>query len=123
MKKYVLLILITIITIAANAQKDSAPDIKEIYYTNKAGEKITGIVLGKEKVVYMVIESANIIGKEVVIKMDEGEEYFYKKRFLKGGSSFRLIIKKDTQKVKLVVYNSRIKKHVKRRLRKESFPK
>ena len=65
--------------------------------------------------VYMVIESENAIGKKVVITMDEGEDYFYKKEFLGAGSSFKIAIKENTQKIKLIIYNPSNKKHLKLR--------
>tara|TARA_B110000091_G_C13545093_1_gene362076 strand:- start:344 stop:604 length:261 start_codon:yes stop_codon:yes gene_type:complete len=79
MKRNILLLLILIVTITANAQKDNEPLLKEIYFTNRAGEEIPGKVKVSDKWVYMVIESTNAIGEKVVLKMDEDGEYFYKK--------------------------------------------
>ncbi len=117
--KNILLLLIIIISITANAQQENSPELKEIYFTNKAGEKITGSLTVAEKVVYMVIESANAIGEKVVLKMDKDESYFYKKKFLAEGDSIKILIKKDIQKVKLVIYNPNKKSHVKRRTGKK----
>ncbi|NQX98228.1 MAG: hypothetical protein HRT73_10160 [Flavobacteriales bacterium] len=119
MERNILLLFIFIITITANAQKDNDPQLKEIYFTNRAGEKITGKVKVADKWVYMVIESANAIGEKVVLKMDEDENYFYKRKFLGEGDSIKILIKKDIQKVKLVIYNANNKKHVKRRTGKK----
>lgn len=115
MKKSILLLVVLIISISANAQKDSEPELKEIYFTNKAGEKITKSVTVADKMVYMVIESADAIGERVVLTMDKDESYFYKGKFLGEGDSIKILIKKDIQKVKLVIYNPNKKKHVKRR--------
>lgn len=123
MNKTILLQFMLLLSITINAQKDSVPQLKEIYFTNKLGEKITGTVSVSEKMVYMVIVSANAIGEKVVIKMDEGEDYFYKKEFLGAGSSFKIAIKENIQKVKLVIYNAHKKKHVKRRMKIEGSAK
>ncbi|MDG1477156.1 MAG: hypothetical protein P8Q14_08425 [Vicingaceae bacterium] len=119
MKKYTLLLFILIISITTKAQKENKPELKEIYFINKTGERITGSVSVDEKIVFMIIESVNAIGEKVVIKMDEGEDYFYKNEFLGAGSSFKIPIKKNTQKVKLIIYNAQKNKHVKRRIKKE----
>ena len=121
MNKLFLFLLIFSISTAVNAQKENEPFLKEIYFTNKAGEKITGTVSVDEKIVLMVIESENAIGEKVVIKMDEDENYFYKNKFLGAGSSFKFKIKENTQKIKLEIYNPRIKKHEKRRRKIEGY--
>ncbi len=121
MIRYTTLLFLFIFTLTATAQYKRAPKLNKIYFTNKLGEEITGTVKVEEKIVYMVIESVNAIGEKVVIKMDEGEDYFYKNEFLGGGSSFKFKIKENTQKIKLEIYNPRIKKHVRRRKKKEGY--
>ncbi|MGB0882011.1 MAG: hypothetical protein ACPGSO_03580 [Vicingaceae bacterium] len=121
MYRYIIFILISFFSITATAQKENSPELKEIYFTNKVGEKITGTVKVEEKIVYMVIESANAIGQKVVITMDEDENYFYKNNFLSGGSSFKIKIKENTQKIKLEIYNPRINKHIRRRKKIEGY--
>lgn len=123
MNKYILLFLISFLSITAFGQNKRGPQLTEIYFTNTAGEKITGTVSPDEKIVYMVIKSVNAIGEKVVIKMDEDEDYFYKNEFLGGGTSFKFKIKENTQKIKLEIYNPRIKKHVRRRKKIEGYKK
>lgn len=121
MKKNILFLLTCIITIAVNAQQESNPQIKEIYFVDRSGEKIIGSVTIDEKIVYMIIVTANAKGENLIITMDEEDgDYFYKNKFLEKGSSIDILIKKDIQKVKLVIYNGGIKKHVKRRTGKKN---
>jgi hypothetical protein len=123
MHRFFLLLLIVSITTSVKSQIGNGPYLDEIYFMNRSGEKIKGTVSVDEKIVYMVIESKNAIGEKVVLTMDEGEDYFYKKQFLGAGSSFKILIKENTQKVKLTIYNAHKKKHVNRREKIEGYSK
>lgn len=121
MKNNILVLLITIMSSAAIAQNDLEPQFIDFYFTDKAGEKITGSVTVADKLVFLYIITENAKGEDVVLTMDEDEEYFYKKQFLAGGSSVKFPVKKDIEKVKLVIYNPGNKKHVKRRMEAEGY--
>lgn len=123
MIKTALLSLFTVITLFVAAQKENAPQLNEIYYTNTRGEKITGTVSVDEVMVFMIIKSTYAIGKEVLIKMDEGENFFYDNKFLGGGSSFKIFITENTQQIALEIYNPRNNKHVRKRKRIEGTKK
>lgn len=97
------------------SQEENEPWMEEIYFTDQAGERITGSVSYSDKFVYLNIVSKRAIGEVVKITMDKDEEYFYKKKFLSEGSFIKIPIKADLEQVKLIIYNPTKKKHVKRR--------
>lgn len=122
MKNYTLLsILLLCFTFSLHAQEVAKPDIDRIYYINQAGETIEGDISVEEEFVYLIIESRNSIGKDVLLTLDEDEEFFYEDKLLLGGSSVTFPITADVQQVKLVLYNPRIKKHYKKRKKLEGF--
>lgn len=89
------------------AQEDEkTPIIKEIYYADKDGVKITET--NREiKRLYLVIITENMRGKVVDIKL-AGDELgvICKGSYYKNNSSFKLKIKKEIQKLKLSLYDS-----------------
>lgn len=121
MKKQTLFFLILCFGLSLRAQVEAKPDIDRIYYINQAGEKIEGTISVEEEFVYLIIESRNSIGKDVLLTLDEDEEFFYGKDLLLGGSSVTFPITADVQQVKLVLYNPKIKKHYKKRKKLEGF--
>lgn len=113
MKNIITIVLLSM-SCFAFAQETPEPFMKEIYFENKEGQRIEDAVSISEKFVYLVIVSENAIGEKVVLKMDEDEEYIYKRKFLAGGSSVKFKVKHDIQKVKLTIFNTNIKKHRRR---------
>lgn len=121
--KTIFLLALLSFGLLTDAQENEKTDIKSIYYINQAGEKIEGDIDLEEEFVYLVIESSNSIGKEVLLTMNEGEEFFYENQLLLSGSSVTFPITEDIQKVKLTIYNPRSKKHFKKRKKIEGFKK
>ena len=119
MKCSLLLILLISITFLATAQEELKAEYKDVYFTNRAGEKLGENISLEEKVVFMTIETANAIGEKVVITLEEGEDFFYKKKYLHGGDVITIYLKSDLHKEKFVLYNPTVKKHVKRKTKQE----
>ena len=119
MKKLILLPLFLFLSLSSYAQNELEPELKEVYFIDKNGERIEGSVSPDEGFIYLVIVSNNAIGEKVNITMDENESYFYKKQYLKEGSTIKIPISNDQEKVKLVIYNAAKKKHYKLKMKAE----
>lgn len=113
--KITLLILFILFTVQQlSAQEKTAPHFEEYYFLSKKGEKIEGSVSVGQKKVYLLIISSNAHGEKVILTMDKDENYFYKRTLLLGGTSVKFPIKKDVEKIKLVIFNPDKKRHVKK---------
>lgn len=115
--KKLLLFIITIIAFIqiTNAQEELEPEFIDYYMTYRSGERATGKVSPSDKVIFLHIITKRAIGDKIVLNIDEDIDYFYKKQYFKAGSSFKFPVKKDVEKIKLVIFNRSNKKHVKRK--------
>jgi len=113
--------ILLVSTSTLNAQENNTPDpeFKGYHFENREGEKITGSVTYRDKVVFLVLETANAIGEEVILEFDEkDEDYIYKRNYIVPGKPVSFKIKKNIQKEKFVIYNPNKKRH--RRFKKKA---
>ena len=110
---FFLFCFISFFSITSYAQSNPPdPEIKDIYFTNREGEKVEQVTYD-DKFVYMVVETKNAIGEELVLELDEEDgEFIYKKTFMTANSKLEFDIKKDIERIKFIIYNPGKKKHV-----------
>ena len=112
--KSLLLFLLIPFSFVMKAQEEKSDDINfiDMYYVNKKHQKISTYSV-RDKVIYLVIESTNGVGKNVDIQMNEGDpDVIYKNRFLTVDDVFVFTLKKDKQLIKFQLFDPRNKRHV-----------
>ena len=104
--------LVLLFSIAGYAQSNPEPEIKDIYFTNRTGEKVEEVTYS-DKIMYMVVETRNAIGEQLVLELDEEDgEFIYKREFMTANSQLTFDIKKDLERIKFIIYNPSKKSHV-----------
>ncbi len=111
---YISLFIFTFLPLLINAQTEKSEELKfiDLYYENSNHERMKGLKK-KDRIIYLIIETKNGIGKEVSIEMNEEDpDVIYKNRYITVGDSFNYIIKKDRDRLKFRVFNLKNKKHL-----------
>ena len=102
MKKLVSIIIFALIFSTNLLAQDKEIKILDLYYADKDGNKVDGIILGT-KYLYLVVETENAKGKKISLDLSEELEMgfiiYYKKKLVT--EAFDIKVKKDIQKIKL----------------------
>lgn len=118
---FILLFIFNVTLISAQENQDKTPEFTGYHFLYKNNKKIpkgTKIKVD-EKYIFLVIETKNAHGEKVTINLDEDEgDYLYKGKYLTTKNGIHFKVKKDAQRIKLVIYNSSIKRH--KRLREKA---
>ncbi len=118
-------VFLILVTTALSAQKKEkpSPEFKEMYFENMDGERITSARV-EDKIVYLVVETANAIGEKVKLRLDEEDgDYIYQGEYLSSNDEIEFKIKNEIQKMKFIIYNESIKKHRKLKEKAEESKK
>ncbi len=118
-------VFLILVTTALSAQKKEkpSPEFKEMYFENMDGERITSARV-EDKIVYLVVETANAIGEKVKLRLDEEDgDYIYQGKYLSANDEIEFKIKSEIQKMKFIIYNESIKKHRKLKEKAEQSKK
>lgn len=84
------------------------PEIEDMYYTDMNGEKIPDDELQSGTAVYLVLKTKNGVGKDVDIDLDDNQNDFkYNGEVLVNDVIQDLVIKSDTQKIKLEIISQK----------------
>lgn len=119
-KSLVFLVISTLSIFTAKAQEENKPEpeFTGYYFLNSKNQKVTKVT-SSEKYVFLVIETVNAFGEWVTLSLDEDDgNYIYKNKYLNTKNGIRFKIRKNEQKVKLIVFKEGNKKH--QRLKKEA---
>lgn len=102
-----------ILTSSTFAQEELEPEFIDYYITYRSGKRVTGSIHSSDKVIIIHIITANAIGNKIVLNIDENIDYFHKKQYFKAGSAFKVPVKRNIEKMRLVIFDRSNKKHVK----------
>ncbi|WP_299180776.1 type VI secretion system tube protein TssD [uncultured Aquimarina sp.] len=89
-------------------EENVEPEIEDMYYTDMNGEMIPDDELQSGTAVYLVLKTKNGVGKDVDIDLDDNENDFkYNGEVLVNDVIEDLVIKSDTQKIKLEIISQK----------------